>query len=102
MDKELTRKELTKLGFNYNSKGFIYWVELLTNEDIKLVIKMNKDCVTAIYGYIADLYNTTASSVERDMRYCLNPAKDNLKKKYNWAGKISTRTFIYLKLMGVK
>lgn len=82
--------------------GLIYWVELLTNPDIKKVAFMNRGCMMPIYNYIADIYNTKGTAVERDLRYCMQFAKENLKKKYHWQGKISVKTFLYLRLIGDK
>ena len=86
------KQELLELGFNVNSRGIIYWIE---------AIKYAKENPTVwetyfIYEYIANIYGSTATRVERAMRVAINPAIENIQKKYNYYGKIKTSTFLSL------
>ena len=86
------KQELLELGFNVNSVGIMYWIE---------VIRYAKENPTvwetySIYEYIANMYNSTASRVERAMRVAITPAIENIQKKYKYYKKIKTSTFLSL------
>jgi len=86
------KDELLELGFNVDSIGIIYWVE---------AIKMMKENflgwdMTLIYEKIGEKYNTIYTAVERNMRTCIEKAKPNIQKKYNYYKNIKNQTFLSL------
>lgn len=86
------KQELLELNFNVDSIGIIYWVEA-----IKL-IKNNPlvwDMID-VYEYIAKIYNSTITRVERGMRTAIAPARANIQKKYGYYAKIKNQTFLDL------
>ena len=86
------KKELLELNFNVDSIGIVYWVEA-----IKLI--KNNPLVwdmLDVYEHVAKLYNSTKSRVERAMRHSIEPARENIQKKYGYYAKIKNQTFLDL------
>lgn len=84
------KNELLELGFNPNSKGIVFWVEIiqLLKEDVKRNNVMN------LYIEVAAMNNTKWTSVERALRHSILPAKEKIKEKYKYDGRISNSAFI--------
>ena len=73
------KKELLDLGFNINSIGFIYWLDMYE------LIKENK-CGNRTMNYyieIANKHQSTYARVERALRHSMEYAIENIKSKYN-------------------
>lgn len=86
------KQELLELGFNVNSVGIMYWIE---------AIRFAKENPTVwetyfIYEYVANIYSSTASRVERAMRHAIKDAEKNIQKKYSYYGTIKNSTFLNL------
>lgn len=86
------KTELLELNFNVDSIGIVYWIEAIK------IIKDNPIIwdMLDIYEYIAQKYHTTLSKVERGMRTAIEPAKENIQKKYCYYKKIKNQTFLSL------
>lgn len=92
MKSKKIKEELLRLNFRIESVGIIYWTEairiMMKNP---LIYNMGE-----IYEKIAKKYKTTACSVERLMRYALEPAKKNIQNEYKYYNKITITTFMDL------
>lgn len=89
---EEIKKELLELGFSANSKGILYWIDL-----IELGKNKTGTGIVELYKEIAKTNDTSYTNVERCLRVALEPAKENIKKKYKYNNKISNLTFLNLK-----
>ena len=85
---------LIKLGFKVDTVGFRYWIE---------AIKIYKQdgwrygfTMQYLYNEIANYYGSTATRVERALRTTSNKAKENIKYKYGYYGKITNKTILEL------
>lgn len=86
------KKELLALGFDVDRIGIIYWVDA-----IKYVRANYLDWkMCNIYRELAKKYNSTITSVERNMHNTLKPATENIQKKYGYHQPIKNQTFLNL------
>lgn len=84
------KQELLELGFNVDSVGMLYWIEA-----IKYIKEKPKIWdILEIYELVAEKCKTTPSRVERGLRTAIEPAKENIKKKYKYNNKIRNQTFL--------
>ena len=83
-------QKLLKLGFNLKSRGFEYWLEAIQ------LYKKKSMKIMDLYGYLADKYDTDVMAIERCMRFCINPARENIIKKTGYNGKMTNGTFLRL------
>ena len=88
------KNNLIKLGFKVDTVGFRYWIE---------AIKIYKQdswrygfTMQYLYNEIANYYGSTATRVERALRTTSNNAKENIKNKYGYYGKITNKTILEL------
>lgn len=88
------KNNLIKLGFKVDTIGFRYWIE---------AIKIYKEygwrsgfTMQNLYNEIASYYGSTATRVERALRTTSNHAKENIKNKYGYYGKITNKTILEL------
>lgn len=88
------KNNLIKLGFKVDTIGFRYWIE---------AIKIYKQdgwrygfTMQYLYNEIAKYYSSTPARVERDLRTTSNKAKEQIKNKYGYYGKITTKTILEL------
>lgn len=88
------KNNLIKLGFKIDTIGFRYWIE---------AIKIYKQdgrrygfTMQYLYNEIANYYGSTATRVERALRTTSNNAKENIKYKYGYYGKITNKTILEL------
>ena len=88
------KNNLIKLGFKVDTVGFRYWIE---------AIKIYKQygwrysfTMQYLYNEIANYYGSTATRVERALRTTSNNAKENIRNKYGYFGKITTKTILEL------
>lgn len=86
------KQELLELNFNVDSVGIVYWIDAIK------FIKNNPLVwdMCDIYIHIAKIHKTTNTRVERCMRFAINPAKENIQKKYGYYSKIKNQTFLDL------
>ena len=91
-DYEEIKKELLDLGFCISSIGFVYWVDAI---NIVHINPLELDIMN-IYKNIAIQHDTLVSRVERCMRHAIEPAKNNIRKKYGYNGRISNKTYLSL------
>lgn len=92
MDIEEIKKELLELNFNVDSLGIVYWIDSIR------IIKENPliwDMID-IYEKIAIKRKSTPTRVERCMRHAIKNAKENIKNKYGYYGKIKNQTYLDL------
>lgn len=94
-DENKTENLLLELGFNINSKGFDYWLQI-----IKLY-KNKKRKLIDLYEILANTNDTTYTRVERCLRYASEKAKKNIRKKYNYNNKLNNRAILKLLSMEV-
>lgn len=88
----IIRKDyLFKLGFNINSIGFDFWLTA-----IRIYLKNRQISMMTLYNEIAKITNKTASQIERTMRTASETAKENIKKLYDYNGKLSNKTILTL------
>lgn len=86
------KQELLELKFNVDSIGIVYWIEAIRFvKDNPLIWDM-----LDIYERLAQLYNSTPTKVERNMRFSIAPAKSNIQKKYGYYSKIKNSTYLSL------
>lgn len=86
------KQELLKLNFNVDSIGIIYWIEAIRYiKENPLVWDM-----ADVYEYVAQIYNSTSTKIERSMRTAIEPARKNIQKKYGYYAKIKNQTFLDL------
>lgn len=83
-------QKLLELGFNTNTKGFLYWIE---------AIKYSKDKIAEykmenVYNYIARKYNDTDVRVERAMRVSRTPANSKIQQEFHCNKSISNKAFL--------
>lgn len=85
---------LLSLSFNLNSIGFKYWIE---------AIKIYKEegwyydfTMKYLYNKVAKYYNSTPARVERALRTSSSNAKEQIKNKYGYFGKITNKTILEL------
>ena len=88
------KNNLIKLGFKVDTKGFRYWIE---------AIKIYKQdgwrygfTMQYLYNEIANYYSTTSTRVERALRTTSSKAKEQIKNKYGYFGKITNKTILEL------
>lgn len=84
------KRNLMDLQININSKGFIYWIAAIELFETTPTTK-----ISDIYKNVAEMYNTTARSVERLMHLALSPAIPYIQKKYKCT-EVTNRTFLYI------
>lgn len=87
----LRQKYLLQLGFNINSIGFDFWLTA-----IRIYLKNRQISMMTLYNEIAKITNKTASQIERSMRIASETAKENIKKLYDYNGKLSNKTILIL------
>lgn len=89
---------LKDLGFNINSKGFIIWntALMLYTKGETMLPKYN---MQDLYKELAELYFVSPRNIEHMMTTALKTAKDNIKKEYNFNGKVTNKTFLNLYYM---
>lgn len=85
---------LIKLGFKIDTIGFRYWIEAIK-------IYKKDGCrygftMQYLYNEIAKYYGSTPARVERDLRTTSNNAKEQIKNKYGYFGKITNKTILEL------
>ena len=92
MNKKELKNELLELGFNVDSIGIVYWIDAVE------YVKEHKLCwdMLEIYEMLADKYKISIARVERNLRTAIEPAKDNIRKKYNYYKPIRNMTFLNL------
>lgn len=89
MEREIIKDKLLKLGFNINSVGFDYWIRAI--EVYQPNVKME-----SVYFTLAQFFGKKPSLIERGMRTASETAKENIKKLYNYNGKLSNKTILTL------
>ena len=87
----LRQKYLLQLGFNINSIGFDFWLTA-----IRIYLKNRQISMMSLYNEIAKITNKTANQIERAMRTASETAKENIKKLYDYNGKLSNKTILTL------
>ena len=87
----LRQKYLLQLGFNITSIGFDFWLIA-----IRIYLKNRQISMTNLYSEIAKITNKTASQIEKAMRTASESAKENIKKLYDYNGKLSNKTILTL------
>ena len=87
----LRQKYLLQLGFNINSNGFDFWLTA-----IRIYLKNRQISMMTLYNEIGKITNKTASQIERAMRTASETAKENIKKLYDYNGKLSNKTILTL------
>ncbi len=87
----LRQKYLLQLGFNINSIGFDFWLIA-----IQIYLKNRQISMMTLYEEIGKRRNKTASQIERAMRTASETAKENMKKLYDYNGKLSNKTILTL------
>ena len=88
------RTTLLKLKFNVSSIGFNYWITSII-EYRRNYFRYN-NTIENIYEEIALLHNSTRNRVERAMRTALAPAKEEIRKKFNYNGRITNKVALEL------
>lgn len=84
------KRELLELNFDVDSIGVIYWIYA-----IRLIKKDTLEIeTTQIYQELANRYNKSTRSIQRAMIKALEPAKENIKKKYKYDSEIKNQTFL--------
>lgn len=88
------KNNLIKLGFKVDTIGFRYWIE---------AIKIYKQdgwrygfTMQYLYNKVAKYYNSTPARVERALRTSSSNAKEQIKNKYGYFGKITNKTILEL------
>lgn len=87
----LRQEYLLQLGFNINSIGFDFWLTA-----IQIYLKNRQISMMTLYNEIAKITNKTANQIERAMRTASETAKENIKKLYDYNGKLSNKTILTL------
>ena len=87
----LRQKYLLQLGFNINSIGFDFWLTA-----IHIYLKNRQISIMSLYDEIAKRTNKTASQIERAMRTASETAKENIKKLYDYNGKLNNKKILIL------
>lgn len=87
----LRQNYLLQLGFNINSIGFDFWLTA-----IRIYLKNRQISMMTLYNEIGKITNKTASQIERAMRKASETAKENIKKLYDYNGKLSNKTILTL------
>lgn len=87
-------RELIKLGFNINSIGLDYWLMAIKYYQSR---NINNDLkIGDIYKYVADMFNTEWTRVEKNMRFAKIGAIDNLKHYFDYQGTMTNKTLLKL------
>lgn len=83
------KRLLITLNFKVGTVGFRYWVNALEfyNSNLNMM---------EIYKKIAAQNNVSISIVEMAMRKSKESAKMNIRKRYNYSGKLSNSAVLYL------
>lgn len=87
----LRQKYLLQLGFNINSIGFDFWLTA-----INLYLKNREISMMTLYNEIGKITNKKARQIERSMRTASETAKENIKKLYDYDGKLSNKSILKL------
>lgn len=87
----LRKNYLLQLGFNIKSIGFDFWLTA-----IHIYLKNRQISMMTLYKEIGKRRNKTASQIERAMRTASETAKENIKKLYDYNGKLSNKTILTL------
>lgn len=87
----LRQKYLLQLGFNINSIGFDFWLTA-----IRIYLKNRQISMMSLYNEIAKITNKKSSQIERAMRTAAETAKENIKKLYDYNGKLSNKIILTL------
>lgn len=87
----LRQRYLLQIGFNINSIGFDFWLTA-----IRIYLKNRQISMMNLYNEIAEITNKTPSQIEKAMRTASETAKENIKKLYDYNGKLSNKTILTL------
>ena len=93
--KKIARQILKEIGVNIHLLGYGYWVAAL---QIASKSDERKLAMMELYYVIAERYKTSASKVEKAMRYAYEGKKTDLKKYFNVTQKIDNSTLLILLL----
>lgn len=88
----LRQKYLLQLGLNINSIGFDYWITAIGI----YIRKRGRISMTELYNIIGKNFDKKSSQIERSMRTASETAKENIKKLYDYNGKLSNKTILTL------
>ena len=93
---EEIKNNLINLGVRIRSVGFLYWIDAF-----QYVMACPKTFhMMEVYDAISLKRGKSISSIERAMRYALEPAEKNIQDKFNYYKKIDNMTFINLMRIG--
>ena len=84
--------KLLELGVDISSKGFKYWVCLLSKVYENPCSKLQ---TMKLYEYVGNIFNDTPRTTERALRHSLENIKESIKSKYN-ISKLTATAFINL------
>ena len=91
MEREEIKQILLKLKFNINSKGFDYWIQA-----IHIYTTYNNIPMIDLYEQLSFEFNTTKTAVERVLRTASKQAYSNIRKHFNYDGKITNSVILKL------
>ena len=84
--------KLLELGVDISSKGFKYWVCLLSKVYENPYEKLH---TIKLYKYVANIFNDNEKCTERALRHSTENIKESIKNKYN-ISKLTNTSFINL------
>ena len=85
---KIAKQEMRKMGINPSWNGYKFWAAA--------VAECETFSCSIVYNRVAQKYRTTATRVERAMRYALKYATEDLSKIFEMNRKITNAQFFYL------
>lgn len=89
--KKIAKRLLEEIGMQTHILGFKYWLEALS---LVMNDKQEKIVMKSIYCSVAKEYKTTATSIEKTMRYTYK--KINLNQVFNTEYPINNKALLFL------
>lgn len=79
-------------------KGYYYWIELIMHvyKRCEKIEKFTDINMTELYKKIADIFDTTPASVERNLRTSIENRSHYIKQYFNKQNNITSKMFLIL------
>lgn len=95
---EKVKKLLLELGFNMDSLGTIYWLDVFDYCQKHPLNTPFKEVLASVSSNLG----ITKYCLESQLRRAMDTAQDSIQKMFNYKGKITTKTFLILVLYIVR
>lgn len=89
---ENIKEMLLELGIDAQNQGLMLWYDT-----IKIYSENDKNYkMGEIYHILSEKYNKSEKNIEKIMRFSFKSRKEEIKKYFNYKGKITNKSFLNL------